>query len=118
MPCFDAVTSKMARNQRASGFLLCSKIVPAITETRRPQRKPSGPTRFDGRKYAVPPAVGAAKALRPFQPSEVLSAVVFIGEPTAELCLAARKFGYVHPAPRTSFLFTVCSYPVDTLNAS
>src|SRR5512132_581843 len=35
MPCFDAVTSKMARNQSASGFLLCSKIVPAITDTWR-----------------------------------------------------------------------------------
>jgi hypothetical protein len=37
MPCFDAVTSKMARNQSASAFLLCSKIVPAITDTWRRQ---------------------------------------------------------------------------------
>src|SRR5574338_97134 len=62
-------------------------------------------------------AVGAAEALRPFQPSKVLSAVVFIGEPTAELCLAARKFGYVHPAPQN-----LCSpyvlITVDALNAS
>src|SRR5512143_2966184 len=64
------------------------------------------------RRQKIPPAtraVGAAEALRPFQPSEVLSAVVFIGEPTSELCLAARKFGYVHPTPQTSFAFTLCS---------
>ena len=48
---------------------------------------------------SVTRAVGAAEALRPFQPSEVLSAVVFIGEPTSELGLAARKAGQVHPAP-------------------
>lgn len=34
--CFDAVTSKIARNHKANGFLLCSKIVPAINETCRP----------------------------------------------------------------------------------
>src|SRR5512143_4242607 len=110
MPCFDAVASKMARNQRASGFLLCSKIVPgdhrdlpaavaALVDYPLRRQKIRGATR----------AVGAAEALRPFQPSEVLSAVVFIGEPTAELCLAARKFGYVHPTPQTSFAFTLCS---------
>src|SRR5512133_1932458 len=67
---------------------------------------------------SVTRAVGAAEALRPFQPGQVLTTPVVVGEPTSELGLAARKFGYIHPAPRTSFVFTLCSYSVDTLSAS
>src|SRR5512132_1176408 len=63
-------------------------------------------------------AVGAAEVLRPFPPSQILTALVVEGEPRPELGLAARKLGYVHPAPRTSFVFTVCSYLLDTPNAS
>src|SRR5512132_3104725 len=57
---------------------------------------------------SVTRAVGAAEALRPFQPGQVLTTPVVVGEPTSELGLA----------PRKSFVFTVCSYSVDTLNAS
>jgi hypothetical protein len=118
MPCFDAVTSKMARNPKGQRLLALFEDRPG--DHRDLVTTASALVDHPLRRQKIPPAtraVGAAEALRPFQPSEGFSAVVFIGETDLGTRLAARKFEYVHPAPRT-FAFTVCSYSVDTPNAS
>jgi len=63
---------------------------------------------------SVTGAVGAAEALRPFQPSQVLTTPVVVSEPGSELSLGVRKFEQVHQQPRTSGMFSICSYLLDT----
>src|SRR5512147_821550 len=59
---------------------------------------------------SVTRAVGAAEALRPFQPSQVLTTPVVVGELGSELSLAARKPGQVHQKPPRPTVFSFCSY--------